>query len=209
MNFRKIGFLLFVLLASISFLLGKEIAWKKIRTEKGVTVYKADVQRRVAFRGMREMTGSPEDLVAIIENPKGWKNWIENFKSGKLIEEINPEHKVFYQAIKSPFPFSDRDVVYESKILRDQPKTIRVEMKSIPHPMAPSTIGVRINILFSRYQIEKVDDNTMLVTFETLSDPGGALPGFVVNWASASYPITLLEGLRNELKTIQKKVSKE
>ena len=49
----------------------------------------------------------------------------------------------------------------------------------------------------------------MLVTFETLSDPGGALPGFVVNWASASYPITLLEGLRNELKTIQKKVSKE
>jgi hypothetical protein len=209
MNFRKIGFLLFVLLASISFLLGKEIAWEKIRTEKGVTIYKADVQGRVAFRGVGKMTGKPEQLISIIENPNGWKNWIENFKTGKLIEQINPSNKIFYQAIRSPFPFSDRDVVYESKILRDQPKTIRVEMKSIPHPMAPSTIGVRINILFSRYQIEKVDDNTMLVTFETLSDPGGALPGFVVNWASASYPITLLEGLRNELKTIQKKVSKE
>ena len=209
MNFRKIGFLLFVLLASISFLLGKEIAWEKIRTEKGVTIYKADVQGRVAFRGVGKMTGKPEQLISIIENPNGWKNWIANFKTGKLIEQINPSHKIFYQAIRSPFPFSDRDVVYESKILRDQPKTIRVEMKSIPHPMAPSTIGVRINILFSRYQIEKVDDNKMLVTFETLSDPGGALPGFVVNWASASYPITLLEGLRNELKTIQKKVSKE
>ncbi|MBT7650033.1 MAG: hypothetical protein HN553_03550 [Opitutae bacterium] len=209
MNFGKIEFLLFVLLASISLLLGKETAWKKIRTEKGVSVYKADVQGRVAFRGIGKMTGKPEQLISIIENPNGWKNWIENFKSGKLIEQINPSHKIFYQAIRSPFPFSDRDVVYESKILRDQPKTIRVEMKSIPHPMAPSTIGVRINILFSRYQIEKVDDNTMFVTFETLSDPGGALPGFVVNWASASYPITLLEGLRNELKTIQKKVWKE
>jgi hypothetical protein len=38
MNFRKIGILLFVLGASISFLLSEEIAWEKIRTEKGVTV---------------------------------------------------------------------------------------------------------------------------------------------------------------------------
>ena len=200
MNFRKIGILLFVLGASISFLLGKEIAWEKIRTEKGVTVYRADVQGRVAFRGIGEMTGSPEDLVVIIENPKGWKNWIENFKSGKLIEEINPEHKVFYQAIKSPFPVSDRDVVFESKIIRDSPDKIRVEMKSVTHPKAPKSIGVRMNIIFTRYIIETMKEGTMKVTFETLSEPGGALPDFLVNWASESYPITLFEGLRRALK---------
>jgi len=205
MNFGKIGFLLFVLLASISFLLGKEIAWEKIKTEKGVTVYKADVQRRVAFRGMREMTGSPEDLVAIIENPKGWKNWIENFKSGKLIEEINPEHKVFYQAIKSPFPVSDRDVVFESRIIRDSPDKIRMEMKSVTHPKAPKTIGTRIDIIFSRYSIEKINQNKIAVTFETLSHPGGALPDFLVNWASENYPVTLLNGLAVQLRNLNKK----
>lgn len=205
MNFRKIGFLLFVLLASISFLLGKEITWEKIRTEKGVSVYKADVQRRVAFRGMREMTGSPEDLVVIIENPKGWKNWIENFKSGKLIEEINPEHKVFYQAIKSPFPVSDRDVVFESRIIRDSPDKIRMEMKSVTHPKAPKTIGTRIDIIFSRYSIEKINQNKIAVTFETLFHPGGALPDFLVNWASENYPVTLLNGLAVQLRNLNKK----
>jgi hypothetical protein len=205
MNFGKIGFLLFVLLASISFLLGKEITWEKIRTEKGVSVYKADVQRRVAFRGMREMTGSPEDLVVIIENPKGWKNWIENFKSGKLIEEINPEHKVFYQAIKSPFPVSDRDVVFESRIIRDSPDKIRMEMKSVTHPKAPKTIGTRIDIIFSRYSIEKIKQNKIAVIFETLSHPGGALPDFLVNWASENYPVTLLNGLAVQLRNLNKK----
>jgi hypothetical protein len=146
------------------------------------------------------MTGSPEDLVVIIENPKGWKNWIENFKSGKLIEEINPEHKVFYQAIKSPFPVSDRDVVFESKIIRDSPDKIRIEMKSVTHPKAPRTIGTRIDIIFTRYSIKKINQNRIAVTFETLSHPGGALPDFLVNWASESYPITLFEGLRRALK---------
>ena len=205
MNFRRIGILLFVFGASISFLLGKEIAWEKIKTEKGVTVYKADVQRSVAFRGMREMTGSPEDLVAIIENPKGWKNWIENFKSGKLIEEINPEHKVFYQAIKSPFPVSNRDVVFESRIIRDSPDKIRMEMKSVTHPKAPKTIGTRIDIIFSRYSIEKINQNKIAVTFETLSHPGGALPDFLVNWASENYPVTLLNGLAVQLRNLNKK----
>ncbi len=205
MNFRKIGILLFVLGASISFLLSEEIAWEKIRTEKGVTVYRADVQGRVAFRGIGEMTGSPEDLVSIIEDPSGWKNWIENFKSGKLIEEINPEHKIFYQAINSPFPVSDRDVVFESRIIRDSPDKIRMEMKSVTHPKAPKTIGTRIDIIFSRYSIEKINQNKIAVTFETLSHPGGALPDFLVNWASENYPVTLLNGLAVQLRNLNKK----
>jgi len=188
---------------------GKEIHWEKVKVEKGVSVYRAKVNELIAFRGIGEMKGNAEDLVSIIENPAGWKNWIKNLKTGKLIEQISPSHKIFYQSIHSPFPFSDRDVVYESRILRDLSKTTRVEMKSVTHPNAPSSIGVRINILFTRYKIDKIDDNTVLVTFETLSDPGGALPRFVVNWASASYPITLLDGLRSQLKTIQKIQTKE
>ena len=183
---------------------GSEYKWEKVKYEKGVTVYKATVENRVAFRGIGEINGNPDDLISIIEDPSGWKNWIENLKSGKLIEEINPNHKVFYQAISSPFPVSDRDVVYESKIFRDAPNKILIEMKSITHLKAPKSIGVRMNIIFTRYIIETMKEGTMKVTFETLSEPGGALPDFLVNWASENYPITLFEGLRRELTKIIK-----
>ena len=40
----------------------------------------------------------------------------------------------------------------------------------------------------------------MQVTFESLSEPGGAIPDFLVNWASTNYPISIIEGLRREIK---------
>ena len=210
MYFRTKGFFLLLLLSVSTFsLLSKELDWVKVKTVKGVSVYKAEVKGRVAFRGVGKMKGKPETLISIIENPTGWKNWIENIKFGKLIEAVSPTHKIFYQAIRSPFPVSDRDVVYESKIFRDKPERFGIEMKSVLHPKAPKSIGVRINILFTRYHIEKIDDKTMNVTFETLSNPGGTLPGFMVNWASANYPITLFEGLRRELNTLQKTQAKK
>ena len=73
-------------------------------------------------------------------------------------------------------------------------------MKSVTHPKAPRTIGTRIDIICTRYSIKKINQNRIAVTFETLSHPGGALPDFLVNWASESYPITLFEGLRRALK---------
>ena len=188
---------------------GKRLYWEKVKTESRVTIYKAKVTNQVAFRGVGQIQGSPEKLISVIENPTGWKNWIENLKFGKLIEEVSPSHKIFYQAIRSPFPISDRDVVFESKTYRDSPDMFRIEMRSVVHPKVPKSIGVRVNILFTRYHIEKIDENTMNVTFETLSNPGGTLPGFMVNWASANYPITLFEGLRRELNTLQKTQAKK
>ena len=197
-------FFLLCLILKINNLYGKELTWEKVQYEKGVTVYEATISDRIAFRGVGKIMGNPEDLISIIENSSGWKNWIENLKSGKLIEKINPNHKVFYQSISSPFPVTDRDVVYESKIFREAPNQVRIEMKSVTHPKAPKSIGVRMNIIFTRYIIETMKEGTMRVTFETLSESGGALPDFLVNWASESYPITLFEGLRRELNKIKK-----
>ena len=68
-----------------------------------MTVYKANVQGRVAFRGVGKISGNPEELISIIENPQKVEKWIENFKSGKLIEEINPKHKVFIKLLTHLF----------------------------------------------------------------------------------------------------------
>tara|TARA_Y200000002_G_scaffold317796_1_gene276556 strand:- start:1672 stop:2289 length:618 start_codon:yes stop_codon:yes gene_type:complete len=200
---KKISFIFLFLEINI-YLFGSDVQWIKVKLEKGVTVYRAKIDTRTSFRGVGNLKGKPKDLISIIENPAGWKNWIENLKSGKLIENKNHNHKIFYQAIKSPFPISDRDVVYESKIFREAPNQVRIEMKSVTHPKAPKSIGVRMNIIFTRYIIETMKEGTMRVTFETLSESGGALPDFLVNWASESYPITLFEGLRRELNKIKK-----
>ena len=55
-----------------------------MKVENEVSVFRAKINGKIAFRGVGKMMGKPEDLVSIIEDPSGWKNWIRNLKSGKL-----------------------------------------------------------------------------------------------------------------------------
>ena len=182
--------------------------WEKVKTGSGVEIFEKKINGKIAFRGVGEIAGEPAKLVGILENPARWRHWINKFKSGHLVEKKSDFHKVFYQSFNSPFPVSDRDLVYESKIVRDkQSGTVVVEMRSIRHPKAPKSVGVRVNLIYSTYKIEPGAGNKMKVTFESMSDPGGAIPGFMVNWATRSYPITLFEGLRKEVQRADQKVA--
>ena len=185
---------------------GEHSNWEKVKHEDGVTVYEKKVSGKLAFRGIGVITGDPAKLVGVLENPDRWKHWIDNFQSGRLLEKKSDFHKVFYQSFDSPFPVSDRDLVYESKISSNrEARTVRVEMRSVRHALAPKTVGVRVKLTYASYRIEVLGKERMKVTFETLSDPGGAIPGFMTNWATRSYPVTLFEGLRKEIKRADQK----
>ena len=202
----KIAFASTLFLACLLFPGGAEAEkWSMVKSEKGVTVYEQKIGGKVAFRGVGRIEGNPAKLLGILENPKRWKHWIDNFQSGRLLERKSATVKVFYQAFDSPFPVSDRDMVYESVVSRNAKTGIlSIDMKSVIHPKAPATVGVRVKLAYTRYRIEPAGKG-MKVTLETLSDPGGVLPGFMVNWASRSYPVTLFEGLRREMKRTDQK----
>ena len=78
-------------------------------------------------------------------------------------------------------------------------------MRSVRHASAPKTVGVRVNLTYASYRIEVIGKERMEVVFETMSDPGGSIPGFMTNWATRSYPVTLFEGLRREIKRADQK----
>ncbi len=175
--------------------------WEKVDTEDGVTVYEKEAGDLVAFRGEGHITAPVGKLLYVIEDPTHWKDWIENLDKGRILEKKSPFHKVFYQTFDSPFPASDRDIVYEAKTRRDEATDkIFVEMRSVHHPKAPKTVGVRVNLKYTRYEITSLPGGRLHVVLETLSDPGGSLPGFLVNWAQREYPVKLFQGLRKQVR---------
>lgn len=183
--------------------------WKKVREKDGVTVYQKEVGKLLAFRGEGLITAPIGKLLHVIEDSSHWKEWIDNLSNGRLLATIGPFHKVFYQAFDSPFPAKDRDLVYEAKTRRDA-KTgkIYVEMRSVDHEKAPKSVGVRVDLKYTRYEITPLPDGRLAVVLETLSDPKGALPKFFVNQTLRNYPVRLFQGLRRQvLKPHAKSVS--
>ena len=191
-------------LVSISYLLAQDQSadgWEFVRERKEVKVYRQEVGDLTAFRGVGMIEGTPEKLVGVIHNHNRWKFWVEDLNEGKLIEKKTDFHFVFKQEINAVWPIKNREVVFESRILREGPSQILLEMKSVNHPSALLEKGnVRAKIAFTRYRIDPLDGNRMQVTFENLSDPRGRIPNFMVDWASKSYPVSIIEGLREEMR---------
>ena len=173
--------------------------WEFVREKDNVKVYRKEVGDRTAFRGIGIIEGTPEKLVGIIHNPKRWKFWIDDLDEGKLLEKKSDFHFVFLQEIDAMWPVKNREIVFESIVSRVGPSQILLEMKSVNHPKAPANSNVRAKVTFTRYRIDPLEGNRMQVTFENLSDPGGRIPDFMVDWASKSFPVSIIEGLRKEM----------
>ena len=192
----------FSILLAFQFLQGQGTdsdGWEFVREREEVKVYRKEVGDRTAFRGIGIIEGAPEKLVGIIHNPKRWKFWIDDLDEGKLLEKKSDFHFVFLQEIDAMWPVKNREIVFESIVSRVGPSQILLEMKSVNHPKAPANSNVRAKVSFTRYKIDPLEGNRMQVTFENLSDPGGRIPNFMVDWASKSFPVSIIEGLRKEM----------
>ena len=192
----------FSILLAFQFLQGQGAGsdgWEFVREREEVKVYRKEVGDRTAFRGIGIIEGAPEKLVGIIHNPKRGKFWIDDLDEGKLLEKKSDFHFVFLQEIDAMWPVKNREIVFESIVSRVGPSQILLEMKSVNHPKAPANSNVRAKVSYTRYKIDPLEGNRMQVTFENLSDPGGRIPNFMVDWASKSFPVSIIEGLRKEM----------
>ena len=170
---------------------GKQSSWEKVKSEAGVEVFEKQINGKVAFRGIGLMEGDPAKLVGVLENPARWKDWIDNFQSGRLLEKKNDFHKVFYQAFDSPSS-QEIDLIYERKSHGDEGHFPGGNRSVMPSPQ-----NGRVSTLTYASYRSKYWKREMKVTFETMSD---AQPWFMTNWVTRFYPVTLFEGLRREIK---------
>ena len=175
--------------------------WEKVKEKDGIEVFQKKVGDHLAFRGVGILNGTPKEFLRVLHDPSTWPHWVENLKSGKLIEKKSKSHFIFHQVIGTPFPMKDREAVFQSIVSRKNSSTSLVKMKSVNHPMVKrSEKCIRVEIIYSLYQVEDLGKEKVRVTFENLSHSGGTVPKFLSNWAAQSYPVSLLRGIERELQ---------
>ena len=175
--------------------------WEKVKEKDGIEVFQKKVGDHLAFRGVGTLSGTTNKFLMVLHDPSTWPRWVENLKAGKLIQEKSESHFIFHQVIGTPFPMKDREAVFQSIVSRKNSSTTLVEMKSVNHPAVKrSEECIRVEIIYSRYQIEELGKGKIRVSFENLSHSGGTVPKFLSNWAAQSYPVSLLRGIERELQ---------
>jgi hypothetical protein len=175
--------------------------WEKIDEESGIKVFRKEVPGSplVAFRGECMVSAPLEKLLWVLADNTHRTEWVDRLKKSVVLETNGSTEFTVYQHFGLPFPISDRDYVYRARATRDANGVVTLAIGSVTHPKAPATVGVRANLIGSRYVLTPKGPDRTYVVVEIHTDPKGSVPTWLVNLIQKSWPMKTLLGLRAQV----------
>lgn len=168
-----------------------------VDTNEGITVEQQQREGRLLplLYGTTTMAAPAAQIAAWIGAVHTFTDWQHNCEEARSLPQGDGS-RFTYNRIDSPWPVSDRDVVLHSVRTDHEDGSIRIEFRNTDAPNAPQDTGaVRMPRLIGSYELKPTEGGTQV--FYTLdSDPGGALPGWLVKQVAKDIPFFTLRNLR-------------
>lgn len=185
-----------------------EALWERIKNKRGVEVFKKEIpgQKVVAFRGEMVIDGSVEKIFHILLDNSKRKEWADRLEESVVLEQKSPHEYVLYQNFFLPWPLKNREFVYKGNAyIERKNNNVVLHMESIDdHPNLPTDrkTAVRAELKNSYYYLSKLGENQTRLVVEIHSDPKGHIPSWVVNLVQSSWPVKTLNGIKDQLKSL-------
>ena len=202
-NQSIVGVISFLLLAFVAAPTASAAQWEFLKQKEGIVVSarESKLGNLPVFRGVGQIRASIPEVLAVMQDAPGAKNWMHKCLENRPIEIQNVYDRIVYNRTDSPWPVWDRDVVVQTRGRIDiARKRILIEMKSISDPRQPEVEGVvRIPRLAGHYILRYVTENLTEIEYQIDADPGGSLPSWLAELASRDLPYHTIRNLRNRV----------
>lgn len=177
--------------------------WEKTKEEDGITVYFRDAAhsniKEVLIELDIETTLSA--LMAALHDIDSYTEWVYKMPEAREVLHSGDDHEVYYYSRSDfPWPLSDRDMVVRSTFRQDPiTKVITSRSVAVPDALPRETDLVRIEHMDITWTISPKEEGGVHIEYRFASDPGGALPAWLINLALDKGPMGTFRGLRQEL----------
>lgn len=172
--------------------------WNQALSKEGITVWTRDVSGSdyKEFKSEVIINGTLNNIISIFEDLSTYPKWIHNCIEAEQIQKKGPLHGIRYTAIKSPWPITDRDVVFEYTVLQSKSsKIISIKLNSIKG-LVPDRGRVRITQMISNYTLTPLTKNLTKITYQSHNNPAGNIPPSLANKSFTENPYHTLFKLR-------------
>lgn len=147
-----------------------------------------------SFKGVVDAPFPMTAILAVLADINNLPNWV--FQCERARHDPAWPDVVYYMEFHTPWPVNNREAVLRNTVSQDpQTLTVTINTVAIPGYVGPSRGRVRVPELNNRFVIEPLKDGGTRVSFETLVDPGGAIPAWMSNWIATSAPKDTLNAL--------------
>ena len=172
--------------------------WKRDYEKDGVTVYTrhlpgSDFQ---AFKAVYTLDAPVENIMAVMSRPGSCTEWVLNCIESWGLPEGHFSKRYAYSVNDLPWPVADRDYVVEINTSKSaESDTIVMDLYAVDDKVEPKKNYVRVSKQETHYYISPVNDERTKIVWLQHTEPGGAIPGWLVNALIVDIPFKSLKAL--------------
>lgn len=168
-----------------------QIEWNLNREKDGIKVFTGKLadSKFNAIRVSCNLKGNLSSLASILLQPTLQTEWVASTKSSKLIKQLAANHIYYYNIASIPWPFLNRDLVIDLKIVQDSlTKKMTVNANSIDNILPPVKGLERIPSTKATWEVTPIGLNMIHVEYILKINPGGGVPAWLLNMFIAKAP---------------------
>lgn len=151
-----------------------------------------------AFRVQLSVEAPVTAVLAMLDDPSRYPEWIQGCTESRLIEQKNFRQRLIYQVNDMPWPVTDRDLVLDVRVEEKIHGHFMLHLTNQPDAY-PVRDKIRVNRASGYYLVRPNHQGGTHITWEQHTEPGGELPGWLVNQLLVDIPLQSMKNLREQL----------
>ncbi|WP_255068283.1 START domain-containing protein [Lacihabitans sp. LS3-19] len=175
--------------------------WKFIKETKGIKVYYREIPNR-SLNEVKIQTTFDCSLSTIVEalrDVDSYPKWVYKAAYSKKVKQISMSEMIYYNKLDFPWPLSDRDVCIRTKVSQNlQTKEVISVSYAVEEALEEDPNQIRIKEFNSKWTFTPTG-NTIKGEYVFSSNPGGAIPIWLVNASLEDGPIKTIQNLKKVL----------
>lgn len=190
---------LIAVLISLSFLSRAQDKWQLVRNDDGIKVYtrRLNTEKFKEVRADFQLDASEDQLIGVLKNISHHKDWSYGTKRTFLISRENKDTLIYYSEVALPWPFSNRDLVIQLSFRKDTlNKVLHIQARSIPGVLPHMPNLVRVPFSLAVWDVKVLPNKVLNIQYTLSTDPGGAIPAWLVNFAASTGPYNSFRKLK-------------
>lgn len=155
----------------------------------------------LAFEAHTLVQSTLSGLVGLLMDSAAGPKWVFRMNRIDMLRKDETAGTFLLRAESDFWPLKDRDVYLEGKVTQ-QPTTLAVSIdsRSTPAGRFPDNPDfVRMPSMIGQWEFRPAGQGKVLVIMSGRADPGGSIPGFLVNLVIQETPYRTLLGLRRQV----------
>jgi hypothetical protein len=144
---------------------------------------------------------TPSILVGHLLDIEHYSSWQYRMIESQVLKRVSESEIIYRGEVQAPWPVSNRDVVLRLKIKQDTvTRVMNFSIVTVTGIYPEKSGVVRVPRSDGKWVVTPIGNNKLKVEYSFVVDPGGSLPGWLVNLTVAEGPYKTFQTLINRIR---------